>query len=236
MTITDFSIIEKTINSNRYGFSHWNECGQTSNDHIFSSSAAPGGTNDANTSAAIVVGHPGVIRMTLGTSTTGNASIRSVSAFCFLGNSWEWRYDAIVKLIALSDGTDTYTMRLGFIDSGTAESTDGVFFRYTHSVNGGKWQKVARNNSTETGSANDTTVTAQTSTYSHFAIVVNSAGDSAEFFIDGVSVGTETANIPTGASRQTGVGLMFLKSAGTTNNSVLDVDAQGVSGYSTTIR
>ncbi|MFV4701614.1 hypothetical protein ACNJUI_21545, partial [Mycobacterium tuberculosis] len=82
----------------------------------------------------------------------------------------------------LSDGTNTYTTRLGFIDSNGGESTDGVFFRYTDGVNAGKWQAVCRSNGTETTA--DTGITPVADTWHLFEIDVNADGTSVSFSID----------------------------------------------------
>jgi hypothetical protein len=190
--------------------------------------AASGGTA---TGIAGEAGHEGITRFTLGTSATGSASVlaQDTSGIIF-GNSIYWRYDAIIRMNALSNATDRFTLRVGFIDSGTAESTDGVFFRYVDNVNSGKWVLVARSNTTET--ATNATATAPAgATWYRLTIIINPAGNSAEFFQDNTYLGEVTTNIPTGAGRNSGPGMMFLKSAGTTNNTGVDLDAIQVVSY-----
>ena len=65
-------------------------------------------------------------------------------------------------------------------------------------------------------------------------VIVNPAGNKAEFFQDGVSLGTVTTNIPTGAGRSTGHGTLFLKSAGTTDITFIDVDMNNCLMYTNT--
>jgi len=196
--------------------------------------AASGGTQSGLSAEAK---HPGTRRWTAGTSTTGSGSIISSSTNTLtLGNSCYWRYDAIINIDTLSDATNTYTLRVGFIDSNSAESTDGVFFRYTNSVNSGKWVLVARNNSTET-TTNATNTAVASATWYRLTIIVNPAGTSAEFFQDGTSLGTVTSNIPTTSStRATGYGVMFLKSAGTSDINIMQIDNVQVIGYWNTSR
>ena len=122
----------------------------------------------------------------------------------------------------LSDATNSYSERFGFIDSVTGESTDGAFFRYTHSVNGGRFQAVTRSNSVET--AVDTGITVAGVTSYKLEVVVNAGGSSAEFFVNGASVATITTNIPTAAGRETGCGLMLLRSVGTAAVTPITVD------------
>lgn len=163
----------------------------------------------------------GIVSLELGTTTTGSASVYSKpssgaasSVKLGLGRA---RFAAKHAVHTLSDGTNTYTTRLGFIDSNSGESTDGVFFRYTDGVNAGKWQAVCRSNGTETTA--DTGITPVADTWHLFEIDVNADGTSVSFSIDSSVVATITTNIPTGAGRETGYGAMALKSAGTTSTS-----------------
>lgn len=166
----------------------------------------------------------GILQLVLGTTTTGALSIACSLFTEILFGLGVTRFKARAKIKTLSTGTDTYVARIGFIDSVTVESTDGVFFRYTDSVNGGKWQAVTRSNSVET--ATDTGITAQIPNWNLFYIVVNAAGTSAAFYIDGTLVATNTTNIPTGASRDTGYGISVQRSAGTTSFTALYYDYQ----------
>ena len=88
-----------------------------------------------------------------------------------LGNSDSWRLETTARISNLSDGTNTFTVRLGFIDTDTGESTDGCFFRYTDGTNSGKWQGVCRNNNTE--STCDTGITVAAATFYRLNVKVN---------------------------------------------------------------
>lgn len=163
----------------------------------------------------------GVISLDLGTATNGNAYVASRPSSgvnnCIKLGIGRARFAAKHTIHTLSNGTDTYTTRLGFIDNNAGESTDGVFFRYTDGVNAGKWQAVCRSNGTETTA--DTGITPVADTWHLFEIDVNADGTSVSFSIDSSVVATITTNIPTGAGRETGYGAMALKSAGTTATS-----------------
>jgi len=220
------------IPTSTYGSYTYAECTNNNSGNQWLNTAASGGSNS---NVAGVANHQGVIEYTLGTSTTGSASYRQTTVNNLLGNSWYWRFDCIYKVVALSDGTNTYTLRIGFIDSGSAESTDGVFLRYTDSVNSGNWVCVTRSNSTESTSNSSSAV--QTSNYQRATIIVNPAGNLARFYINGTQIGSDiTSNIPTGSGRQCGPGFMFLKSAGTTDNAAFDLDSIEAISYSPTIR
>lgn len=164
----------------------------------------------------------GVISIFTGTTSTGRctAVLNSVSqgiAFGF-GHNIRIRHRAAIE--ALSDATNTFTAYLGFIDNvGVGDQVDGCYFRYTHSINGGRWEAVNSSNNTRT--AVDTTVAAGL-TYSIFEIVINPTATSVSFNINGVTV-LNTTNIPSGVSRLTKPGFKIEKSAGTTS-AILDID------------
>lgn len=104
------------------------------------------------------------------------------------------KYRTHISLITLSDGTNTHTINLGFVNDLTADPTYGVFFRYTHSVNGGRWEAVTVAGGSPTTA--DTGVTAVIDDMTIFEIEVNAAGTSVDFSIDGSVVATITATIP----------------------------------------
>jgi hypothetical protein len=172
-----------------------------------------------------VPGTVGVWSLDLGTTTTGRAAIAAVASVTNVGfrlGEGRARFLARAAIHVLSNGTETYTTRVGFIDNGASESADGAFFRYTHGSNGGMWEAVTRTNNAETSS--NTGVTPVADLFQLFEVDVNAAGTSVDFKIDGVIVATITTNIPTAVGRETGYGLMSLKSAGTTQTSGLYFD------------
>lgn len=173
------------------------------------------GVAAANTTVAPqTVAQIGVMKSDAGTDVGGLAGWLSSALLTRLDNGGTWKGEWAVRTVAaLSDGTDTYSMRVGFIDSVSVESTDGVFFRYTHSVNSGKWQFVTRSNGTET--ITDTGVAYAAATNYKMQIQVQADGLKAFGIIDDVRVASSTTNIPIGAGRETGFGAMLLKTAGT---------------------
>lgn len=109
--------------------------------------------------------------------------------------SINWVFD----LVALSIDGNSYTTYIGISDAVSAASTiapvDGVFFRYNHAVNGGKWQIVTSTSSVTT--ALDSGVLASTGFHS-FGFIINATATSVSYFIDHVLVATGpiTTNIP----------------------------------------
>lgn len=153
----------------------------------------------------------GAIEISTGTTSTGWSVLTKNSTQMKVGiASFKLRFRSAVDV--LSDATDTYTVYLGFGDTtnGT-EPTEGCYFKYTHSVNAGKWQAVTSNASVRT--AVDTGITVDL-LYSIFEIEINAAGTSVTYKINGATVATITTNIPSGFF---GLDFIMTKSAGTTS-------------------
>jgi hypothetical protein len=157
----------------------------------------------------------GVAACSTGTGTTDLGGIFT-STLTLLTFGFGFQYEIVFRaaLSALSDGTDTYTVRMGFLDNSTGTPTDGAYFRYTHGTNSGKWQAVTVSNSVET--AEDTTIAAEASVFHTFKIVANSDATQVDFYIDGVKTNDITTNIINSSARVTGHGAHIVKSAGTT--------------------
>lgn len=169
---------------------------------------------------------PGLYAMNINTTASGCAGFSlsgsTANKFILFGGG-AWTFECAVKLSALSDVTDRYEVRLGFGNQATASAfTNGVYFDYTDTVNSGQWTGVAVDNSTPT--TVNSSVAASIADFHTFKIVVNAAGSSAEFFIDGTSIGTAASNIPTTAGREVSIYAMISRTAGSTNNRTLTID------------
>jgi len=159
----------------------------------------------------------GMIGLYTGTTATGRAALLShVDAVRFGAN--EWTFETRANIENLSDATNTFTTRFGFMDATTGDPTDGHFFRYTHGTNSGKWQAVTRINNVETATDTGETATAMTngSPMPRWKIVVDNSGTNVDFYINDRRVVTHTPSGFTGSSRLTGVAYSMIKSAGTT--------------------
>jgi len=163
--------------------------------------------------ASVTSAHPGVIQVDSGTTNSGAAGFVQAGASTLTFGGGQWTWEGLIQIPTLSNGTDRFTVRVGFVNSVSGDGTDGVFLRYVDNVNSGKCVMVTRNNSTET--ATNSTSTPSAATWYHVKIVVNAAGSLATFYVDGSSIGTISTNIPT--SRGTSLGASNVKSAGTTS-------------------
>lgn len=182
--------------------------------------ATPFTSTVAGTGAALAVGvsipnRAGVASHTTGTTATGRACLlSSVAGISIQGATGVLTFDSANALSALSDGTNTYTAIIGFIDTNSAATqTDGVFFRYTHTENGGNWSCVTRTAGVET-STNSGVAPSVANTFQTLRIVIYD-GASVDFYVNGVVVATNTTNIP-GATGYMGLGLGIFKAVGIT--------------------
>jgi hypothetical protein len=172
-----------------------------------------GSTGNGNGTTQSVAGVRGVIRCSTGTTTTGLGGFYGYQAmFHSDGTS---TYETKIKLSQLSDGTDTYTVYIGLGDQGgnSTEHNYGVYFMYTSGVSA-NW--VVKNAKAGTRTSM-TTSTAVTTSWTKLKFVVNAAGTSTEFFVNGSSVGSISSNIPSDYNFTPSFNTKIVKSAGTTS-------------------
>lgn len=178
-----------------------------------------GGTANLDNTAGLSSGNSyGRATLNLGTTATNKAAVAHQSNAHALG-AGKAQFNIKGCLSSVSDGTDTYVQRNGFMDDVTAEPANGCYFRYTHSVNSGKWQCVTRKAGVET--ATDSGVTAVAGTERSWRVVVNAGGTSVDFYIDGSIVQTHIANIPTAG---VGAASAAIRSAGTAAKLAMVID------------
>lgn len=159
--------------------------------------------------------NPSVVAISTTASSSGSGRIWGQSSLANLRfRGGRTIYETIVSLDALSDGTETYTLICGITSSASYTPNDGIFFRYTHSTNGGQWQGCTASGGVRTD-VNSAITPVLWPTFVTLKWVLNEAGTSVEFFINNVSIGTSSTNIPANS-----VAVQFnwyiLKSAGTT--------------------
>lgn len=190
---------------------------------IFSANTAGSGSNIANTTPA--TGSIGNFTLTTGTTATGRAAVSTGAntnyQLGFGTTVVEWR---VRTPTALTDGTNTYTVKTGLAELATGAETRGVYFQY--SISSSVWQVI--NRSASTNSTGTTSVTVVANTWYKLKIVVNAAATSVDFYIDDVLVSTLTGNIPTANPLMPMCGIF--KSVGV-NQSIMAVDYFGMNIY-----
>jgi Concanavalin A-like lectin/glucanases superfamily len=180
-------------------------------------------TSTGTAAAQVTDGRVGVLRLTCSATATNNAranlgwgssdsTIDNVvtTPFLFVAE--------VTPAVALFSGGSPGLLLVGFVDTdGTGLPTDGAYFRCD---DGGFWQIQTKRNSTTTSLT--TAVQPVVGTWTQMAIRLS--GVLAEFWIDGVLVGTIDTNLPGGSGRQTGIMLTVRKTSAHTTNCGMDVD------------
>lgn len=162
----------------------------------------------------------GVTQVDTGTTATGRAGLGSVSGAIFKPTLAKLKAAMRLAIEAVSSPTETFTVRCGLGDFFTlgTDGTNGLFFRYTDLVNGGRWQAVAR-----AGGVDLTVVDTGVSPDLDFHIMeveLDEDGQEARFSIDGVVVATINAPALPGIANAMGGGFQIVKSIGTTQRNM----------------
>lgn len=141
--------------------------------------------------------NPGILQLPNGIAEGNSLCMTSDEPLPWLLGGGTLAVTWIVDLVALSDVTNTYAIYIGISDTSTiaagVKPQNGVWFEYTDGVNSGKWQIVCGSGGVYT--ATNTSITATTG-FNNFTLLVNSAGTSVSYKINGVTVGTVASNIP----------------------------------------
>jgi hypothetical protein len=220
-----------TLNSeSAFVSKYWNEAFTTTGDNHGATAAlwgVSGGTATASTTGGVTGARVGIVDLATGVGTTGRAafypSANNQMAYddgtgkSYMEFKAEFRSPA-----ALSDATNEYFIHAGFIDTVTADSADGAFLKYTHGLNSGQWQFLTADNTTRT--TGNSTVAMAINTWYCMRVVMYPNG-TAEYYIDGVSLGRNTANLPSNG-RDFSFGIGIRKTAGTTARNML-IDGAG---------
>lgn len=170
--------------------------------------------------------HPGCIGLSTGSTANGRVCLSAALNF-YLNGSGRLRYGSISRIgysngNFLSDGTNTFTQWMGVGNTfAGASPNSGVMFRYTHSVNSGKWEAVTREAGVET--AIDTGVAGDTA-WHRFEWDINATQTEVRFYIDNALVATSTTNLPSATVPLLPVPIGIFKTVGTTAR-FADIDA-----------
>jgi len=168
--------------------------------------------------------HPGTIDLYAGTGTAGQSGITRFTsglATYQVGSGQANKFDFIFRLDVLSDGTNTFTARVGGTDAITALPNNGAFIEYSSaSPSSGNFICHA----CAAASCNDGTggsvVAAVADTWYHGQVVTD--GTTTSCTIDGTNIGSTTSTQPTAPINASA---FILNSAGTGANRRLYLDA-----------
>lgn len=130
------------------------------------------------------------------------------------------------QLSLLASAGDQFACRIGFIDTDNAKPVDGAYVEYDSAASA-NWRYCTANNSVRSEVASAVPVVA--SSWHMIEVAVNAAGTIADFFVNGVLIGTLAANIPTTIVRTTRFGFHVVRLAGTPSLfEQLSVDSIGI--------
>lgn len=155
----------------------------------------------SNPTAQSVANRPGVMRISMngGTSqyfatASSNTSIGGPAASNY-EITWEWAMR--INNLASAGNMGFYVGAITFATPIPPGTSPGMYFSYTDNVNSGQWRINCRNSS---GITTNNTSSALDTNWHTYKIIINSAGTSASFYIDGIEVTNSpiTANITTG--------------------------------------
>src|SRR5688572_28596429 len=177
-------LYSKIMPVGRYGFYYRHDMmGNVADSY---SSFGTSGTGAANSVTAVTstAAHPGVVQHQTGTTTSGLALFLATNKDnILLGNSWYWRYEAMIRVPTLSDGTNRYSITVGFSDSTSAAApNDCVRAYYEDNTNSGQWRLACESNDTITN--NDSSSAVAANTWYRVTVIVYS-DNTAELFING---------------------------------------------------
>ena len=139
--------------------------------------------------------HPGQALLGTGSTTTGYSFLNLAPPFLGLylgGGALIQEWDVLVLNLGVT--AQQYTFRFGFGDTAGSEPANGVYFSYANGVTGDFWVIKTAKSSTRTSIT--TAVAVVANTWYKLRMKINAAATSTEYFIDDVSVGTITTNIP----------------------------------------
>lgn len=169
-------------------------------------------------------GMAGAVVLNVGTTTTGNAgayitaSAGGALAPISLGGGIRANIGFRLQIPTLSDGTDTYIFSCGFADAALAptSASNGAYFEYTHSLNGGNITCTTESGGTKTQTDSGITLVVDT----NYDLEVSYFTSEVKFYINKVLVATHTTNVPAASAQVGGYSYMY-KTAGTTARSYI---------------
>ena len=156
----------------------------------FFNKSGASGSMDTNL-AAVTASNPGVIKL-ISAGAGGSYSSMLLGGIILGNGSIELEY--LINFDALADVTNDWVFRVGLGDTTNADHSNGVYFEYNRSTST-NWLIKTANAGVRTSTTTSTAVVATSWIKLHISI--NAAANSVTFYVNGVSVGTITTNIPT---------------------------------------
>lgn len=160
---------------------------------------------------------PGSIQMSTGAISATGGSIFQLDVSNILLGGGIMVYETDVLIPTLGVTAQEFIFRCGLGDSAAAgtEPANGVYFQYAQGIGGNFWSIKTANSSTRT--ITTSTIAVAANTWYKIGFMVNAAASSITFYVNDVSAGTITTNIPTNVCSPF---FQLVKSAGITARTV----------------
>ena len=158
--------------------------------------ATTSGGGSAIAQGTPVAGRPGIVTITGGNAASRYGDLGLGTAGMIIGGGII-TLETSIRLQALSTVTNRYVFRFGLGNVLGDQPTQGVYFEYEEATSGDFWRICAVNGGAPTETATVSAIVA--ATWYRLTIVINAAGSSAEFFVNGLSIGTVATTLPAGA-------------------------------------
>jgi hypothetical protein len=159
--------------------------------HGFTLSTSNGGSTSVISAEE---NHLGICQISTGSSSsTGYGNLYLGSGNLKIGYG-TITIEALVRFPTLSNSSEQYTCRIGLGDTLTGDFSYGIWLEYNQNTSL-NWLLCSNSNTSATKTVSSTAVTENT--WIKIKIVINAAGNSVEYFINNVSIGTVTTTLPT---------------------------------------
>lgn len=160
----------------------------------------------------------GAWSLSTSSSATGRACILSGNTGSFSLGQGVTTWEANCFFSNLSAVAEEYIVRIGFLNATSGVPTMGVYFIYDR-LTSANWRIETRST---TATTTTTTTAVSAGAWFRLKIVVNAAGTSASFFVNGVEVSGSpiSTNIPVGTGKEVTIIANITKSAGTTGRTL----------------
>ena len=157
----------------------------------WTSSSSNGGANSIISAESNKIG---ICRLSTGGSSAAGYSNIYLGINCVVLGNGRITIEALVRFPTLSTSGERYAARIGLGDALTGDFSYGVWLEYAEATSA-NWLICSNNNSTATKTASSVAVSENS--WVKLKIVIAANGSSAEYFIDGTSIGTISSNLPT---------------------------------------
>lgn len=184
------------------------------------------GNGDVNYQTTNIASHPGVITLgtTSGATNYSTIAVGGKTATGSYGGNGSWLIDSTdsftmhwwVRFPNLSTAAQRYASYIGFCIGDTSEPASGIYFTYSEATSA-NW--IIKTGNSGVYSTTTTSTAVASNTWVKLTITLSSG--TAEYFVDGVSVGTLNTNLPTGVLA---IRAGIRKTAGSTARTI-DIDA-----------